>query len=126
MTVFGSRTIQDVVLCDTSGNAYTASGGGGGGGSNLGAVAWSTPGAINLGTASTQLAAARSGVSGTGRVQIIISNQGTDTIYIGPGAVSSATGFPIAAGTSVTLPTQGAVFGIAATGTQAVGVLELF
>lgn len=77
---------------------------------------------VTVGTTNTQIAAAR-----TGRRAITIENLGTGAFYVGVTGVTVANGYlvPGVLGATVTIPTQAAVFGIAAAA-QAVSVLETF
>lgn len=77
---------------------------------------------VTVGTSSTQIVAARSG-----RMAVTITNNGTGAFYVGVTGLTTANGYfvPGVAGASVTIPTQAAVFGIAAVA-QAVSVLETF
>lgn len=75
-------------------------------------------------TASTPLAAARAG-----RVAVTITNLGTVDIWLGATTgVTTTTGtlLPGTKGASVTIPTNAAVYGVVATGTQAVSVMETY
>lgn len=79
--------------------------------------------------AMTQAAAAIKAAPTTGhsRYSITIVNMGTSTVYIGPAnTVTSSTGFPLAAGQSITLDrSYSAVYGICATGqTSTVAYIE--
>lgn len=78
---------------------------------------------VSVAATSTSIAAAR-----TGRVAITITQLGTTDVYVGVTGVTTATGSLLAGtrGTSMTIPTAAAVFGIAATGTDSVSVLESF
>lgn len=77
---------------------------------------------VNVTTAATLLAAADQG-------SVIVRNRGTVAVYIGlSNTVTSATGFQIDAGEALAVDRGGsnptAVYGIAASGTQAVHVLS--
>ena len=68
----------------------------------------------------TQIVPAYSSRSG-----IVIVNTGATTVYIGEtAAVTTATGFPVIAGTSVSFSTTGAVYGITSGGSCVCGFLE--
>lgn len=75
-----------------------------------------------VGTTNTQIVAARSG-----RTAVTIQNLGTGAFYVGITGVTVANGYlvPGVVGATVTIPTQAAVFGIAAVAQQ-VAVLETF
>jgi len=77
---------------------------------------------VTVGTTSTQIVAAR-----TGRMSVTITNNGTNAFYVGITGLTTANGYlvPGVLGASVTIPTQAAVFGIAAVA-QSVSVLETF
>lgn len=79
-----------------------------------------TVAAVGVGTIATLLRAA----TGT-RQSVTIRNNGTGVIYIGPLGVTLADGFNLEAGESLTLDgTTTAIYGIAASGTQACRVME--
>ena len=80
----------------------------------------------SIGTAATQIVAARAGAAGTGRIAVTLYNAGSVTIYFGPSGVTTTTGMPLPAGASATINTQAAIYGIAASGTQTIGVMETF
>lgn len=86
-----------------------------------GAAAIAT-GQVSVGTGNTQVIAARSG-----RQAVTITNLGTGVVYLGNTGVLSTTGMilPGVIGASITIPTQGAVFGIAPVA-QSVAFLETF
>lgn len=77
---------------------------------------------VTVGTSNTQIVAARSG-----RMAVTIENLGTGAFYVGVTGVTTGNGYlvPGVLGANVTIPTQAAVFGIAAVA-QAVSVLETF
>lgn len=77
---------------------------------------------VAVGTSATQIVAARSG-----RLAVTITMLGAGDIFVGPSGVAVGTGTLLLGtkGSSVTLPTQAAVFGIGAAG-QSVSVLETF
>jgi hypothetical protein len=77
---------------------------------------------VTVGTGATQIVPARSG-----RRAVTIQNNGTGAFYVGVTGLTVANGYlvPGVVGASVTIPTQAAVFGIAAVA-QAVSVLETF
>lgn len=77
---------------------------------------------VTVGTGSTQIVPARSG-----RRAVTIENNGTGAFYVGVSGLTVANGYlvPGVLGASVTIPTQAAVFGIAAVA-QSVSVLETF
>jgi len=79
-------------------------------------------GQVSAGTTSTQIVAARSG-----RMAVTIVNGGTNDVFIGVTGVTITTGvlLPGTKGASVTIPTQAAVFGVAAVA-QTVSFIETF
>ena len=78
---------------------------------------------VSVTTASTLIAALRAG-----RSNITIINLGTTAVFIGVTGVTTATGLLLAGvvGASITIPTSAAIYGIVASGTQSVSVLETF
>lgn len=78
---------------------------------------------VLVGLAVTQIAAARAT-----RNAITIEQLGTNPVYVGAAGVSAADGFllPGIIGANITIPTTGAVFGIATGVAQLVSVLETF
>lgn len=53
----------------------------------------------------------------TGREAALLRNNGAVTVYLGGSGVTTSTGFPLAAGESLTLPRGASVYGIVASGT---------
>lgn len=92
------------------------------GGPNQGAANVATSQTVASTTAS-QIAASR-----PNRAAVTIMNLGTTPVYVGLAGVTTTTGFllPGALGASVTIPTSAAVFGVVATGTQGVAILETY
>jgi hypothetical protein len=86
------------------------------------------PNQVSIGTTATQIAAARTGVSGTGRVSITILNTSTTPVFIGGSGVTASTGILLAGaiGASITINTTAAVFGIVSAGTATVSEWETF
>ena len=80
----------------------------------------------SIGVAASQIVAARAGAAGTGRIAATLYNFGSATVFFGVSGVTGATGMPLPAGSAVTLNTTAAIFGIAASGTQIIGVTETF
>jgi len=80
----------------------------------------------SIGTAAAQIVAARVGAVGTGRIAATLYNAGSATVYFGASGVTTTTGMPLPAGASATVNTQAAIYGIAASGTQTIGVMETF
>jgi len=94
------------------------------------AVAAATMATTQVAMTSTaaSILAARTGAVGTGRVKYDLYNIGTSTVYIGNSAgVTTATGFPLLAGGSMTDYYTGAVYGIcAATLTATIATKEVY
>ena len=80
----------------------------------------------SIGTAAAQIVAARTGAAGTGRIAVTLYNAGSATVYFGTSGVTTSTGMPLPAGATATITTQAAIYGIAASGTQTIGVMESF
>jgi hypothetical protein len=57
---------------------------------------------------------------------VTLYNAGSATVYFGLSGVTTSTGMPLISGAAVTISTQSAVYGIAASGTQIIGVMETF
>ena len=76
---------------------------------------------VSVGTTPTLIVAAHNGVD-----EVTIENLGTTAVYIGKANVTTSNGFllPGVVGASVTLSATTAIYGIVASGTQAVAVLE--
>lgn len=86
---------------------------------------------MTIKTTQTALTAAAAAVvisaaSSQGSRTIIVANAGTNLMHIGPSGVNASTGFPVAAGASVTIdvPTDVAIYGFSTTGSTA-AVLEI-
>jgi hypothetical protein len=77
-------------------------------------------------TTATQLAAARTGAAGVGRIADLIVNNSTSTIFVGGSGVTTANGISIVAGASITLNVQGAIYAIVASGTATVSNMETY
>jgi hypothetical protein len=60
-------------------------------------------------------------------VDVILYNSGSATVSVGPSGVSTSTGFPLAAGASLSmrLPPADVVYGIVATGSESVIVFSI-
>lgn len=78
---------------------------------------------VTVATTATLISASRPGGD-----SVTIQNLGTTAVYIGAANVTTANGFPIpgVAGSSLTFPATTDVYGIVASGTQAVAVLSTF
>lgn len=83
---------------------------------------------LTIGASATLIAPARTGVAGTGRTSITITNPGTTSIYIGGSGVTTSTGtlLPGISGASMTLGTEAAIYGIVATSTATVSEFEIY
>jgi hypothetical protein len=80
----------------------------------------------SIGATAASIVAARTGAVGIGRIAVTLYNNGSATVYVGASGVTTSTGIPLAPGAALTLNTTAAVYGIAASGTQTIGVLETF
>ncbi len=80
----------------------------------------------SIGAAAAQIVAARAGATGTGRIAVTLFNFGSATVFYGASGVTATTGMPLPAGAAATINTQAAIYGIAASGTQTIGVMETF
>lgn len=60
------------------------------------------------------------------RTNVLITNAGTVAVYIGNSAVTTANGAYLPAGTSISIPTKDAVFGISSGATQTVTFLVTY
>lgn len=86
-------------------------------------------GQASVTTGNITIVAARTGVVGTGRKSVCITNvTGTGPVYIGNTGVSTSTGqyLPGVAGASICLDTQVAIFGTVASTTQTVSYTETY
>ena len=77
---------------------------------------------VTVTTSATALASADSDQD-----EVAITNTGATDVYVGPSGVTTASGFPVAAGgsLSVTLPAGETIYGIVASGTEACRVLKV-
>ena len=83
---------------------------------------------VSVANTATSILAARTGDVGTGRACATITNTSTVAVYIGASGVTTSTGAYLAgvAGASITICTQAALYGIVATGTETVSVVETY
>jgi hypothetical protein len=112
---YGNNTSEPLSL-DGSGNLRV----------NVGAASY-VPAAIN---STGQVSVTSSGVTiiaaNTSRQAVVITNtSSTVTAYIGASGVATTTGYPLAPGASITLPTTAAIYGIVSSTAATVGYLEL-
>jgi len=91
----------------------------------VGAAALATAQA-SIGTTAASIVPARSGGSGTGRIAATLYNTGAVTVFVGNSGVTTSAGIPVPAGASLTLKTTAALYGITASSTATVGVVETF
>ncbi len=93
----------------------------------VGAAAFSYSHVSVSGTA-TLIVAARTGVSGVGRIQVLITNTTTTPIYIGDSGVATTTGIllPGSVGATTSLSTTAALYGIVASGSATVTEMETY
>lgn len=84
-------------------------------------------GQVSCGTSSTTLVAARTGVAGTGRVSVTVTNLGTNDVEIGNTGVTTSTGSLLVGvkGASVTFNTTAGLFCVAGSA-QSVSYIESF
>lgn len=77
----------------------------------------------SVSTTAAQVIAAR-----LNRGSLTIENLSTTPVYLGASGVTTSTGFllPGTVGAMVTIPTQGAVYGVVGTGTGSIAILETF
>ena len=82
--------------------------------------------AVSVGAAATRLDTEGETDSLAGSA-VAVHNNGSSTIFVGAAGVTTATGFPLAAGTSMSCELYGneAVYGIVASGTVEARVLEV-
>ncbi len=88
-----------------------------------------TTGQVTITGSATQIVAARTGVPGTGRLAVIITNTGATDVYIGfTAGVTIATGDLLAGtkGAFVSIPYDGAVWGITGGSSQTVTYMEVY
>lgn len=78
---------------------------------------------VTVGTTATLLSPSRDGAD-----EVTIENLGTTQVFLGKADVTASNGFPLpgVAGASLTLPATEAVYGVVASGTQAVAVLATY
>lgn len=79
-----------------------------------------TTGQATIATSATVIAAQR---TKRHRIVVVVPDGGA-TVYVGASNVATSTGVPVEAGKSVGFQTEGALYGIVAAGTQAVGYWE--
>lgn len=114
------------VIANAAGNS--GGGSGGGGATPIGTTNFATA-QVGVANTATLIAAARTGAAGTGRAAITVTNTGNTAVYLGnTSAVTTSTGqlLPVGAGSSVTINTQSAVYGVAATGSETVTEFETY
>ena len=78
--------------------------------------------AVNVAATATLLAKA----DGDGD-EVVVTNTGTEVVYVGPASVATSDGFPVASGgaLSVDLAAGVSLYGIVSTGTEPVRVLKV-
>jgi len=77
-------------------------------------------------TTAALVLAARAGAPGSGRVAATFYNGGAVTIYLGPFGVAPSAGFALAPGATFTFNTTAAFYGVTASGTANLSILETF
>ena len=90
------------------------------------APASATPDRVLVGTGATLIVAARTGAVGVGRASVTFYNNGLGPVFLGPSGVTTATGFPLPARASESFDTTAAFYGVAATGSQDIAVMETY
>ena len=80
----------------------------------------------SIGASATLVVAARSGAPGAGRVAATFYNGGAVTVYLGPSGVTTTTGFALTPGATFTFSTTAAFYGVVASGTANLSVLETY
>lgn len=80
----------------------------------------------SISTSAALIVAARTGIPGVGRVSVTLYNSGSTAVYFGSSAVTAANGQVLIAGASVTLDTAAAIYGITASGTGVIGIVESY
>jgi len=83
---------------------------------------------FNTGQASAGANAAVLVPARSGRNSVTIENLGTTDVFLGPSGVSATSGhlLPGVKGATITIPTSAAIYGVAATGTQAISFMETY
>lgn len=90
---------------------------------------WTPGGGSQIATANvaTSTAAGVAAAARAGRRSVTVKNTDTSiTVYLGGSGVTTGTGLPLLAGESITLETAAAVYAIAASGTPALRVVEIY
>jgi hypothetical protein len=120
-------SLGGVAVSNSNPIPVTVTSGGGATSQPVGSANLST-GQVSVGATATQIVAARTGTSGTGRISVTVVNAGTTPIYLGGSGVTTTTGtlLPGIVGASVTINTQAAVYGTTASGSQTVSEFETF
>ena len=93
----------------------------------VGSAAWAAT-QVSVGSSATSILAARTGVSGTGRICATIENTSTTAVWLGGSGVTTSTGMllPGILGASDTICTTAAIYGIVATGSETVSAQETY
>ena len=93
----------------------------------VGAAALAT-GQVSCASTDTTLVAARTGVAGTGRASVTVTNAGTTDVWIGNSGLTTATGVLLVGikGASLTLNTTAAIHCIVSSTAQTVDFVETF
>ena len=78
-------------------------------------------GQVSVTAAATLIFAANTATAGV----LIVNSSASTTVYIGDSGVTSSTGFPLAGGASVTLPSTASVYGITSSSSATVGFLQV-
>lgn len=86
-------------------------------------------GQVSVGSTATLIVPSRIGAPGTGRAAVIITNIGTTDVYIGFNNTVTTGNGDLLTGTKgafVTIPYDGAIWGIVASGSQTVSFMEVY
>lgn len=82
----------------------------------------------SVGATATQIVAARTGAQGTGRKTVCVTQAGSTVVYLGGSGVTTSSGDYLAGtpGAGKCFDTQAAIYGIVASGTDAVSATETY
>jgi hypothetical protein len=78
--------------------------------------------AVSVGTTPTDLTQAS--ITGASYHRMLVYNAGSATVYIGGPSVTTSNGLPLAPGASIGVGARSELYGVAASGTHEVRVLE--
>jgi hypothetical protein len=85
-------------------------------------------GQVSVGSTATLIVAARTGVQGTGRKTVCVTNSATTAVFLGGSGVTTSTGqlLPGTTGAQQCWDTQAAIYGIVSTGSETVSYSETY